>query len=261
MRLVRAHGLGNVYLVCEDGTVDAQRAIALCNQHTGVGADGVLMPAPAADGEHGVRIYNPDGSIAEKSGNGLRIYARWLHDTLGGDVFVIDTGACTVTCTVSDDAVTVQMGRGIILGDAAGDSLASPAPDVLWHRIDMGNPHCVAFVDDVDAVPWRAWGPVMEAHPAFPNRTNVQVAHVAPDHLAIRIWERGAGVTPASGSSACAVVVAAVASGRVPPGTHTVRAPGGDLHVTVNELLDVVLRGPVVVVGTVHVDKAWLATQ
>jgi diaminopimelate epimerase len=269
MKLVRAQGLGNVYLVLACGTpLTSSRVQALCDSATGVGADGILEPVETTDADYGVRIWNPDGSTAEKSGNGLRIFARWLHDGGAPTRFSVWTGTDRVWCDVSDTVIRVEMGTATVeptrvpilsLASVVDERLPAPAPNVPVVAVGIGNPHCVVFVDDVDAVPWREWGAALETHPAFPNRTNVQVASVQSDHIAIRIWERGAGVTPASGSSACAVAVAAMLTGRIPFGEVCVRAPGGDLTVTVNKQLDVLLCGPVEVVGDVVVDPRWLA--
>ncbi len=267
MKLVRAHGLGNVYLVLTCGTpLTISLVQALCDAATGVGADGILEPVETTDADYGVRIWNPDGSIAEKSGNGLRIFARWLNDGGAPARFSVSTGFDQVWCDVSDTDIRVQMGtatvepeRVPVLSDSAvvDGYLPAPAPDIPVVAVSIGNPHCVLFVDDVDAVPWREWGAALETHPAFPNRTNVQVACVRDDHIAIRIWERGVGVTPASGSSACAVAVAAMLTKRLPFGDVCIRAPGGDLYVTVSETLSVLLRGPVEIVGEISLDERW----
>lgn len=274
MRLYRAHGLGNDYLVLEDGPpLDAALARDLCDRHRGVGGDGVLEPVAATGADHAVRILNPDGSIAEKSGNGLRIYARWLRDRRGaGARFTVSTGFETVTCAVDDDAVTVAMGRARFSGapgvlpavQLLGFAFPIGDHDVVLHAVSVGNPHCVVFRDeaDLDALPWREWGRTLETLPLYPNRTNVQIARVAgPAELEARIWERGAGETSASGSSACAVAAVAVRTGRVAPGPITVRMPGGVLHVRVSAELDLELRGPVEPIGVIDVDPAWLASR
>jgi diaminopimelate epimerase len=157
------------------------------------------------------------------------------------------------TARFTADAVPV---RRALLDDpieAAGDVLAAVA-------VGVGNPHCVVFREeaDLDALPWRAWGAALEVHPDFPNRTNVQVARVVDAcTLEIRIWERGAGETLASGSSSCAVAAAAVKTGRVAAGRLEVRMPGGTLQVTVRDDLSMRLRGPVSPVGRVVLHPAW----
>lgn len=273
MRLERYHGLGNDYLVLADGpALDPALVQAICDRHRGVGGDGILEPVERPDAEFGVTIWNPDGSIAEKSGNGLRIFARWLVDAgRAAGSFTVSTGPCVVRCDVGDEVV-VDMGRASfdpgavpILGD---EPLVDGVLEVSGARLrvvatGVGNPHCVVFVDEpLDTLPWRAWGAALEVHPRFPNRTNVQVARIdGPRSIEIRIWERGAGPTLASGSSACAVAAAAVHTGRLPPGELVVVAPGGVLSVTVSPTLDLRLRGPVERVGRIDVDPAWLATR
>ncbi len=275
LRLRKYHGLGNDYLVLEaGGPVDAALARALCARHRGVGADGVLEPlGPAGDGAFGLRIWNPDGSVAEKSGNGLRIFARWLVDRRGApaDLRVAPPGG-VVRCRVDDAAITVEMGRATF--DPAAIPAARPllreAIEVEGARlrvtaVGVGNPHCVVFLDDVagagtdlDALPWRAWGRQLERSPLFPNRTNVQFVAVRDRAtLEIRIWERGAGETEASGSSACAVAAAAARLGRADREVR-VLAPGGALAVRVGEDFALTLRGPVAEVAAVEVEPAVL---
>jgi diaminopimelate epimerase len=259
MQLVRAHGLGNDYLVLESGEpLDASLVRALCDRHRGPGADGVLEPVPVLPlgepADHAVRIWNPDGSIAEKSGNGLRIFARWLADRGAPPRFSVWTGFDRVACEVGE-TITLAMGRARV-----GD------PEVIdgWRLIpvDLGNPHAVVFVDGpLDAVQWREAGARLERHPRFPQRTNVQFVQVAEGALNLRIWERGAGETLASGSSSCAAAAAAVASDRLGAGPIVVRMPGGRLDVTVNEDGEVWLAGPVEVVGRIEVDPRWLAAR
>jgi len=276
VRLWRAHGLGNDYLVLERGPpMTPALARAVCDRHRGVGGDGVLEPTDGAACDHGVRIWNPDGSVAEKSGNGLRIYARWLHQHRGAPArFSVWTGTDAVQCEVGDTSIRVEMGRATL--EPARVPVAVPAPviDAPWQvdgdaltltAVGMGNPHAVVFVDpdsDLDGTPWRRWGRALETDARFPNRTNVQIARCPADGgVEIRIWERGAGPTLASGSSACAATVAALATGRRQPGTHRVQMPGGTLEVTVSATLDVLLRGPVEGVGHIEVDPAWLAAR
>lgn len=271
MRLDRYHGLGNDYLVlASGGPLGAVLVRALCDRHTGVGGDGVLEPFDTDRADFGVRIWNPDGSVAEKSGNGLRIFARWLVDEgRATSPFTAWTGACEVGCSVDDEAVTVAMGTASftpadvpVLADAPvlDGELDVDGEVVRVCAVGMGNPHCVLFVDDdPDVVPWRRWGEAIEVHPRFPRRTNVQVARVTgPDAVEVRIWERGAGPTQASGSSACAVVAAAVRTGRLQPGTVRVVMPGGSVQVRVDDAFAVTLRGPVERVAGIEVDEGWL---
>lgn len=269
MRLIKSHGLGNDYLVLDSGEpLSPARVRALCHRHTGVGADGILEPVPSARAAHGLRIWNPDGSQAEKSGNGLRIFARWLVDHRGAPpAFEVEVPAGVVGCAVDAGTglVTVEMGAASLdpgavpCTEALRDTPVSVCGETLrLTAVGMGNPHCVALVDapDLDALPWRDWGRALETDARFPNRTNVQVARVRDRrHLEARIWERGAGETLASGSSACAVAVAAVVLGRVEAAV-TVHMPGGQLRVRVGAGLAVTQVGPVEEVGVVEVRMA-----
>jgi diaminopimelate epimerase len=244
--LTRSHGLGNDYLVADPAelpfTVSPQRVKLLCDRHVGVGSDGLLL----LDGHLALRIFNPDGSEAEKSGNGLRIFARWLFDTqrVNARSFRIALGAVTATVKVHPDgSVTVDMG------------LPTFRDDVSWLEVDgqrfeavalsIGNPHCVIFVEQLDIMELRHLGPLIERHPTFPQRTNVQFAHVVDRQtIDLLIWERGAGETQASGSSSCGVVAAAYRAGLVDTEV-TARMPGGELSVRVDGEGSIWQRGPV----------------
>jgi diaminopimelate epimerase len=267
--LYKAHGLGNDYLVLEGGPeLDPVTVRALCDRHRGPGGDGILEPRPSGSALSGVRIWNPDGSVAEKSGNGLRIFAWWLHVHRGAQrSFAIDLGPERVHCAVDGELVTVELGHARF--DAAGvpvdraridEPLDVAGQDLPVVVVGVGNPHCVLFrtEPDLDALPWRDWGRLIETHRAFPNRTNVQIARVlGPQRLEARIWERGAGPTLASGSSACAVASAAVRTGRAVPGIVEIVMPGGSLEVTVRDDFALRLRGPVAPVGRFTLDPGW----
>jgi diaminopimelate epimerase len=223
-----------------------------------VGGDGVLEPRPTTLADHGVRIWNPDGSTAEKSGNGLRILAWWLSETrAAGAAFTVEVEGAVVGCEVDGLTVDVEMGRARI--SDPDRTFVVDGRTLRAVTLDVGNPHCVLLgEDDPDTLPWRRWGEVLERDPAFPGRTNVQVARVLPDGaIAVRVWERGAGPTLASGSSACAVAVAAVSRGRLAPGRIPVHMPGGSLEVTVRPDLSVRLRGPVAPVGRFDLSPSW----
>ena len=274
MRFTRFHGLGNDYLVLDDGpALTAELVVDLCDRHRGIGGDGILEPTDAIGADHGVRIWNPDGSIAEKSGNGLRIFARWLADEHdAGERFSVWTGHETVQCTVCEQSVTVHMGRARFAPEDVPVVSGSPVIDTPFDvgdtvlpvtAVGVGNPHCVIFrTGNLDALPWRTWGPSIERHRRFPNRTNVQFARVLErDHVEIRIWERGAGETQASGSSACAVAAAGVQTDRLDPGAILVTMPGGELEVTVELDFGVLLEGPVERIGRFEVDEGWLLAR
>lgn len=276
MLLVKSHGLGNDYLILDrwapselapapGRALDAEAAALLCDRHRGPGADGVLEPIPSEKADFGLRIWNPDGSLAEKSGNGLRIFARWLVDRRGAPPeLTVEVASGVVRCVVAPEHVTVSMGRATLEpAEIPTRARLHRAPIQLEGRvveltaIGMGNPHAVIFVDtNIDELPWRAWGAQVERHPLFPNRTNVQIARVlGPGLIEARVWERGAGETASSGSSACAVAVAARVLG-LAEGEQRVRMPGGELHVAVTSELDVTLRGEVEEVGEIRLSAA-----
>jgi diaminopimelate epimerase len=269
MQLHKLHGLGNDYLVVSDDAghrVGSDLARALCDRHTGPGADGVLVPLRSEVADWGVRILNPDGSDAEKSGNGLRILARFLVDHRGAPRDLsIETPAGVVQARVRDDTVEVDMGQATLVpaeipATASEFSVTLDGRPLACLAVGMGNPHCVVFLDtDVDSLPWPVWGAVLESDARFPNRTNVQfVQALSPTRLKVRIWERGAGVTLSSGSSASAVAVAALVSGRIAPGWVQVEMNGGVLDVEVDASMQVQIRGPVEAVGVILISPRWI---
>jgi diaminopimelate epimerase len=263
MRFVKYHGLGNDYLVIEraawKGPIDPARVRLLCDRHRGVGSDGVLL-VDDASGTPRLRIFNPDGSEAEKSGNGLRILARYLRDEgrVGGEPFAVETAGGRVVCRVHGESITVDMGR--VSFDSEAIPVAGPRREVLREHVQVdgrdvefsaasvGNPHCVVLRDVVSAAEARRLGPLLERHPSFPNRTNVQLARVVGrDTIRIEIWERGAGYTLASGSSSCAAAAVARRLGLVGPHVR-VEMPGGTLDVDVGDDWSLRQTGPAVFV-------------
>ena len=266
----KGHGLGNDYVAVEmDGLGFALTPPAvrlLCNRHHGIGADGILARVPAEGADFGLRIFNPDGSEAEKSGNGLRIFAAYLLE--GGRVglrrpFTVQTPGGTVRMEIlhaSDDgvlSVEVEMGTATFRSADVGlggpdretenEPLELESGDVVHvNTVSVGNPHCVVFQDALDVETLRRRGPQVSTHPSFARGVNVQFAVPRePDALDAWVWERGAGETRASGSSACAVAAAAVRRGMVSERQVEVRMPGGALHVHVRDDWSLVLRGPV----------------
>ena len=266
MELVKSHGLGNDYLVlCTGESMSADWAKSLCDRHIGLGGDGVLEPFPTNEADYGVRIWNPDGSVAEKSGNGLRIFARWLVDERNAPPqFSIWTGACLVQCDVRDEDISIEMGRPRFTPTPEDTERVQIQNESLEGTfVDIGNPHFVMFTDnELDALPWRDWGSALEIHPRFPNRTNVQFARIlTPEQVEIRIWERGAGETSASGSSSCAVVAAGVKRGFLEPTEVLIHMPGGQLKVSAYPDTPLLLTGPVEVIGRFTVDPEWLEAR
>jgi diaminopimelate epimerase len=259
--LTKSHGLGNDYLVADPADlpvrVTPERVRLLCDRHVGVGSDGLLL----REGERGVRIFNPDGSEAEKSGNGLRIFARWLVATgrVRESRFVVHTLGGDAGVEVHDAQVTVDMGVPRFREDL-------PSIDVDGQRLavvalSVGNPHCVILRPQLDVTELRQLGPLVERHPAFPDRTNVQLARaVARDRVELLIWERGAGETRASGSSACAVVAACQRLGLVDGQVDvTASMPGGDLQVRVDEYGSLWMTGPVEEIARITLSPELIA--
>jgi diaminopimelate epimerase len=268
-RFLKAHGLGNDYLALELDALEfdlSPGAIRLlCDRHRGIGSDGILGRTASTAADFGLRIFNPDGSEAEKSGNGLRIFARYLlgrGEVEVGRPFSVETPGGIVRMVVlgqSDDGVMVEveMGRASFRSGAVG----LPGPDreiegemleleagdrVSINTVSIGNPHCVIFEDEVDVDDLRRRAPQISTHPWFKRGTNVQFARaVENDAVEAWVWERGAGETSASGSSACAVAAVAVRRGLVTSRDVEVRMPGGTLQVRVGENWDLVLLGPV----------------
>jgi diaminopimelate epimerase len=212
MKSSKWHALGNVYLLVEQAdTLTPERARELSRD-----TDGVLE-VRGTD----VTVWNPDGSVAEMSGNGARIAAAWLARKTGSREVTLKVGVRDVTATVDGDDVTLDVG-GIEVG----------APETLdgieLTPVSVGNPHAVVRHDPADI---RRLGPELENHPRFPERTNVQLVQVDGTHdLTVAVWERGAGETTASGTSAIAATAAAIANGWC-ASPVTVHMPGGDLRV------------------------------
>lgn len=280
----KGHGLGNDYVVLNEADLPRPLTpaaiVRLCDRHRGIGSDGILLLVSSRRADFGVRIFNPDGSEAEKSGNGLRIFAKYLRDRGLAKVpsFSVETKGGIVECRCHVDrgrvsAVTVEMGRvtfrapDIPMNGPDREVVAAPLQlsdgTVLnVTAVSVGNPHCAVFVDRLDEGECRRLGPLIERHPAFPNRTNVQFARVAgPTAIDILIWERGAGYTLASGSSSCGAASAAVRNGLVSHGPVTVRMPGGELVVEVRPDWSLTLEGPVEEVYTGTLTAEFVETH
>lgn len=282
----RGHGLGNDYLVFhgtteEPGWVGTPEAIrAVCRRTTGEGADGiVVLLDPDAPEPFPLRMFNPDGSEFERSGNGLRILASHLRRTgrVGAEPFQVRSGGSLIEMRVHGVTraglhdVSVQMGRARTGPEAVElqthESPSAPCrlrhPErgpIAFHAVSVGNPHAVVFTDDLSEEALREVGPFLAEHPAFARGTNVQLARVtASGTLRIAIWERGVGRTSASGTSSCAAAVAAVQTGRLEPGGIVVEMEGGELRVEVGPELEVTLRGPVQEVATGRLTPGFLA--
>jgi diaminopimelate epimerase len=246
--------LGNAYLVLPglpDGVaVEPVLVPYLCDWRIGIGSDGVLLgPLPSSVADFRVRIFNPDGGEAEKSGNGLRIFARYLWDKgLVTDArFAVETAGGVVAAQLleSDNQVRVDMGRVVFPTDALLERVQLGDVNLSLCRASIGNPHCVVLMQKPTEATARRLGPQLECHPMFPGRTNVQFMEpLDMDNLRIEIWERGAGYTFASGSSSCAAAAVAHRLGLVHKNV-TVQMRGGSVSVDLDESFRAVMTGPV----------------
>ncbi|MGO8990960.1 MAG: diaminopimelate epimerase [bacterium] len=264
MKFYKYHALGNDYMVLDprDQPLDlaADQIRAICNRHYGVGSDGILLgPLPSAKAPFLLRIFNPDGSEAEKSGNGIRIFCRylWDHKLVDRRPFRLETKGGLVRCLVLDDGkrVQVEMGRVSfwskdipVLGEpreVLDEPITIGEETFRFSGATIGNPHCVIPVQDLSPELAKKYGPSLEIHPLFPNRTNVQFLKVLnQNNIQIEIWERGAGYTSASGSSSSAAAAVARKLGLC-DSQITVHMPGGEISISIDEDFGIVMAGPV----------------
>jgi diaminopimelate epimerase len=220
---MKMHGLGNDFVVINGtdvpGGLSDSLVSAIAHRNTGVGFDQLAVIEESDRADARLVFYNADGSLSATCGNATRCIARHLMDVRGVDSMVLETERGLLPCEDAGNGLTrVNMGAPLL---AWNEVPIAQDIDTLHLPIDgdpvatgMGNPHCTFFVDDAEAVDLTAFGPAHEHHPMFPERTNVQVAHlIGPDHLRMRVWERGTGITMASGSSSCATAVAAARRG------------------------------------------------
>ncbi len=269
MKFVKMHGAGNdyVYINGFDQPVEdpSGLAAALSDRHFGVGSDGLILILPSKVAAVRMRMFNADGSEAEMCGNGVRCVAKYAyeHGLVAGREIAVETGAGVLTLQLQVNAgnrvekVRVNMGkprltRGEIpMTGPPDEQTVAAAVNILdrtFHLtcLSMGNPHCVVFVDNVGEFPVEKYGPALERHPFFPNRTNVEFVEViSPAEVRQRTWERGAGETLACGTGAAAVTVAGVLNGRT--GRLLLNhLPGGDLEMEWAEDGHVFMTGPAV---------------
>ena len=264
---VKYQALGNDYLVINpadapDGLTPDQIRL-ICDRHYGVGSDGILLgPFDELDADFGLQLFNPDGGEFEKSGNGLRIFCRYLWDRglVGDEPFSISTPGGIVTCQVERNGRQVTVEMGVVSFDSRQIPVTGPPREVLnetmvidgqelrYCAATIGNPQCVVLCDELSAEEARRWGPLIEKDARFPHRTNVQFMQVLDrSNIRLEIWERGAGYTLASGSSSCAA--AAVAHRLELCGPQiVVHMPGGKIEISINEVYGITMTGPVAAV-------------
>jgi diaminopimelate epimerase len=279
MKYAKYHALGNDYLVLDPKDANelpgTDAIVRICHRNFGLGSDGILYgPLKTDKADFGLRIMNPDGSEAEKSGNGLRIFARYLYDTgaVKNEAFTVDTLGGLVTCQIADGAKSITVDMGQV--QFAMDHIPVDGPEQTDHNIgqlltfngktqtvyiaDIGNPHCVVVQDEISAKQAHEDGAAIEVHEAFPNRTNVQFLKAIDRHnIQIEIWERGAGYTLASGSSSSAAAAVAHRIGLCDRDI-TVHMPGGRIGIHIGDDFAIRMTGPATHVASMIFDDEAL---
>jgi diaminopimelate epimerase len=274
LAFVKMHGLGNDFIVMEDLTeeleLSAEAVEWFCDRNFGIGGDGLILvrPSTTAEADFFMLYYNSDGTVAEMCGNGVRCFAKYLVDTglvpADQDSLIVETlgGLKPITVTRSYDGTmylaTVDMGEPVLdpaaiptamrCGTNEDMVIACPLETDLGTYdvtpLSMGNPHCVLWVDDVDSAPVWELGELIENHPMFPKKTNVEFAQMVDENvIRLRVWERGCGETLACGTGACAAAVVASLTLRIGR-EATVELPGGDLEIRWAENNHVFMTGP-----------------
>lgn len=278
MRFHKYHALGNDYIVCDPrdfaswkNAPTAEQIRVVCHRNFGVGSDGILWgPLPSASSQFGLRIFNPDGSEAEKSGNGLRIFSRYLWDQklVTNPSFTVETPGGNVQSVIKENGrlITVAMGKVSFDSAKIPVNIAGSAREVLNEKITIldreftycaatiGNPHCVLPLSEISPALAHKYGPHLETHPNFPRKTNVQFLRVLDRaNIQIEIWERGAGYTLASGSSSSAAAAVAHKLGLVDRDV-TVHMPGGQIGIEIAADFSIMMTGTVnkVAEGEMH---------
>ncbi|NJM48333.1 MAG: diaminopimelate epimerase [Alkalinema sp. RU_4_3] len=264
LTFTKYQGLGNDFILVDNRSsqeplITPEQAEKLCDRHFGIGADGVIFALPGQNGtDYTMRIYNSDGSEPEMCGNGIRCMARFIADLEGDQAkasYTIHTLAGLITPTLTEDGqVRVDMGHPRLMSSEIPTTI--PTEKVIdqplevagqsWNVtcVSMGNPHCITFVEDVAAIDLEKIGPLFEHHPVFPARTNTEFLQVVrPDYIKMRVWERGAGITLACGTGACASLVAAVLNGKADR-QATIELPGGPLRIEWAEDDRIFMTGP-----------------
>ncbi|MDD4081276.1 MAG: diaminopimelate epimerase [Eubacteriales bacterium] len=278
MRFTKMHGIGNDYIFvnCFEEVVQdpSRQALVMSRPHFGVGADGLVLIEPSETADFGMRIFNADGSEAEMCGNASRCIGKYVYERGMTDktelTLATKAGIRQLKLSLAGDKVSrVQVDMGSPELNPRNITVDLPGEIVLRHRltllgqswhitcVNMGNPHCVIFVNDPETIDLNTLGPLFENHPLFPRRTNVEFVRVIRrDVLQMRVWERGAGETLACGTGASAALVAAVLSG-LSDRTVQVKLTGGNLELSWNaENNHVYQQGPAEYVF----DGEWLAS-
>lgn len=276
MVFFKYHALGNSYIVIRTADFGAEMNSdfirCICGTNFGIGSDGVLLDTGSIDEPiPRLRIFNPDGSEAEKSGNGIRIFCRYLWDQkiVGDDEFFLHTKGGQVKAQVLENGAQVRVEMGQIsfsssaipvagsVRDVLQESISINGQDLVFSAVTIGNPHCVIFTDNPDEQMARALGPVLETHSLFPNRTNVQFVRVLNRReIQVEIWERGAGYTLASGSSSCAAAAVAHRLGYC-DADILVHLAGGDIQINIEPDFHITMIGSVAHIATGQFAREW----
>ncbi|MGK7894228.1 MAG: diaminopimelate epimerase [Xenococcus sp. (in: cyanobacteria)] len=261
-------GLGNDFILIDnrhstETVVTPEQAQQICDRHFGIGADGVIFVLPGQDDtDYTMRIYNSDGSEPEMCGNGIRCLAKFISNLEGiakvNKTYRIHTLAGVISPQLQENGlVKVDMGKPLLTAEKIPTTLVAAEEKVINHPItvaeqswavtcvSMGNPHCITFVADSEAIPLEKIGPLFEYYPEFPQRINTEFIQVVnPNYIKMRVWERGAGITLACGTGACASVVAGVLNQKCNRNC-TVELPGGCLEIEWSSTDDrVYMTGP-----------------
>jgi diaminopimelate epimerase len=230
-------GCGNDFVLVDDRSESikdpAELSRKMCDRHYGIGADGLIIIRPSDKADTRMRIYNTDGSEAEMCGNGIRCFARWVYELglVPGEEFTVETGAGILVPKIIKEngritGVRVDMGQPVLDAEKIPTKgfgtgrVVDKTIEVLGETyhvtcVSMGNPHCVVLWDDLSTLDIEKLGPAFENHPAFPNRVNTEFVSVRDkNHVRMRVWERGAAVTMACGTGACAMLTACVLNDR-----------------------------------------------
>ncbi|GAB6072832.1 diaminopimelate epimerase [Venenivibrio stagnispumantis] len=264
---VKSHGLGNDYIVMDGEKIDFEITPdfikKICDVHYGVGSDGLLLRYSSKVADAKIRIFNPDGSEAEKSGNGLRIFAKFLYDYgyVKKDRFYIETKTDIVEAFIEKSEnnkakiITIDMGKAnfkskeipvnIDKEECLGEKVIFKDKEFEINCVSVGNPHCVIIRENLDENEIKEYGAIIENAPIFPNRINVQFAKpIDRNNVKILMWERGAGFTYASGSSSCAVASVLYKKGLINKDVN-IHMPGGTLKISISEDWKIKMTGEV----------------
>jgi len=283
MRFHKYHALGNDYIVLDPSdfpswqpapTIEQIRVV--CHRNFGVGSDGILWgPLPSQTSQFGLRIFNPDGSEAEKSGNGLRIFSRFLYDQglAKQPYFTVEVPGGQVAVALKDNAQLISIAMGQVSFSSEKIPVVGAPREVLNEKIKIldreftycaatiGNPHCVLPLTEISADMAHKYGPHIETHANFPRKTNVQFLKVLDRaNIQIEIWERGAGYTLASGSSSSASAAVAHRLGLVDR-SLTVHMPGGKIGIEIGDAFSIMMTGTVNKVAEGHMHPELFAVK